>query len=693
MPGFGFGFGVRKQHRLAQSRIQVVAIETVEPSAMWTGVAGSGYSATPSDPARATAKPACRIIVPPNQFFHDELLVGVYAGANNGGSLFDNMGLSHVRLYCEGNTLDITAPSHQSFADANGNQVSYFGWWAKLKKPASTSGHAHIYFEAVPADPAMQNRVIGPFQFSPHDLYPGTGSIHDYEIEVAASATEQAGVRYKTIYEALRYLALQLADNPRITVTETATYDILQGHWAPHAGKGYATIEASVPITIGKTGFTVPSAATARTRYDGMHFKGSNITFDMKNMESLYPETVTTGRNNWFDGITAINSGGRGHLWIGGPRLFSISRFQPWITECALSSLPNMVNSSSLVRGCQLSEGFFDCASDAHCVIGNRVTDWDSGHLVNERNAFSVQYTGPAATATLELSGGNDANSRTFTAKVGGSTVGSFTVQKSEAAYAANTNYTVQNVVDWLNSLTDFSATLNDNTMRATACSLPGIDGTAFGATDIKSAPLDVITMFTAHADFWQLQEGQGTRENVIVADNVLVDFAGQKFFLAANTTNFHDALFVNNAAHDKDITSGYQNRDYLSSQFGRNSQSHVVVAHNSLMQNLLLRSDVVYNPDAFCMVANNVYRDILWTGAEDADLQLSGNHMFTGATDPGGATDSSFGGDYLTLYADAAGGNFAPNGELLTNRKPPVVKYDLNGQARKANNAVGAVR
>ncbi|MBE5074503.1 hypothetical protein IM511_09315 [Erythrobacteraceae bacterium E2-1 Yellow Sea] len=694
MPGFGYGLGLRKRHRLALPGETPVAVEAIEPSASWTGVAASGYSIPPSDPARVTAKPACRLIVVPNQYFTDELLVGVYAGANNGGSLYENMGLSHVRVYCEGNVLDIPAPSVQIFPDANGNQVSCFGWWAKLKKPVGISGHAHVYFEAVPSDATMQNRVIGPFQFSPQELFAATGTIHDYELEVAASQTEIAGVRYKTIYEALRYLALQLAENPRITVTEAGTYDLQQGHWSIHAGSGFATIQASAPITIGRNNFTVATAALPRTKYDGLHFKGSNITFDMKNMDAVYPETASTGRDYWFDGIVATNSGGRGNLWAGGPRIFGLCRFKPWFTECSISTLPSMVTTASLVRGCQLSQGYFDCATDADCVIGNRVEDWDSVDWLTERPAFSVQYTGTGASATLELSGSNDASSRTFTAKVNGSNVGTFTVQKTEAAYAANTNYTIQNVVDWLNGLTDWSASVIDNTYRATACSLAGLDGSAFAATDVKSAPLNVVTIFSVHPDFWQLPEGLGTRENVIVADNKLIDFAGQKLFLSAGSTNLHDALFINNAAHDKDIISGSQNKLVLSSQAGKNSQSHVIVAHNSMMQNLLLRSDLIYNPDSYCIVSNNVFRDIDWVGSpNDPDLTISGNHLFIGADNPSGAAGTSIGGDETSLYSNVVAGNFAPKGDLLANRKPPVLKYDINGNARAATSPVGALR
>lgn len=691
MPGFGFGFGYRKRHHHPRRRF---APPVVLPGAGWTGVAGSGFTTVPADPVRTTAKPALRLLVPPNQYFAQELLVGVFAAANDRGSLFQRMGLDRVIVHFEGNSVDIPEPTLASFTDANGDPVAYWGWWALLHKPADRSGHAQVYFEAVPADGSMQRRVSGPHQFSPHDPFPATGTIHDREIEVAATPVEITGQRYRTIYKALEYLDIQQANNPRITVTEAGSYDLLRGHWAIWAGKGYATIEATQPITIAKPAFSVSANAAARTNYDGMHFKGRAITFDMKNMDAIHAEVANTGRNHWFDGVTVTNSGGRGQLWNGGPRTFGFARFRPWITECAISDLPNMVSGASLVRGCHLLRGYFDCATDADCVVGNRIEDWDSVDWLTERPAFSVSYAGAGASATLELSDESDAASRTFTARVDGAVVDSMVVQKGDAAFLAGTNYTIANVVDWLNSLGGWSATLLDNTHRATACSLAGLDGNGFAATDVRATPLTVVTMFGIHADFWQLLEGLGTRENVAVADNILTGFAGQKLFLSAATTNLRDALFLNNAAQDKDITSGYQNRHNLFSQLARNLQSHVVIAHNSLMQGMLLRGDLGYNPDGYCLISGNVLRSLVWQGGiSDPDLKMAGNHLFSGAAVPAGATGTTIGGDEASLYGDIALGNFAPAGGLAASPRPAVLRPDLGHRLRGPNAPAGALR
>ena len=103
------------------------------PGPIWTGVAGSGFSQAPLDPARQTAKAAMRLIVPSNQAYTDSLLVGVAAFANNNGSMLERCGIKAVYIYYEGNNIEISEPSYQSFNDANGSPVSYLGWWDRLK--------------------------------------------------------------------------------------------------------------------------------------------------------------------------------------------------------------------------------------------------------------------------------------------------------------------------------------------------------------------------------------------------------------------------------------------------------------------------------------------------------------------------------------------------------------------------------
>ncbi|MFM2371329.1 MAG: hypothetical protein RIS85_1052 [Pseudomonadota bacterium] len=97
MGRMGFGSGRHRSTCLFTSGPPLLA-----PSVLWTGAAGSGFTNVPADPPRTTAKPAIRPIVAPFQWYTKELLIGVYAAANNGGTLIDDMGIETVIVHCEG---------------------------------------------------------------------------------------------------------------------------------------------------------------------------------------------------------------------------------------------------------------------------------------------------------------------------------------------------------------------------------------------------------------------------------------------------------------------------------------------------------------------------------------------------------------------------------------------------------------
>lgn len=248
------------------------------------GVAGTGFASVPADPVRTTAKPAMRLLVPPNQYFTNNLLVGVLAMANDGGSLIDNLGLAKVVLHYEGTQVEILRPSFQTFADANGKPVTYFGWWCRLQHNG-VNGHAHVYVEAFPKNPAMQRRVLGPYQFSPQP------ALHDREFEVAATPAQITGQRYKTLAAVKAYLDTLAVgvrpQNPRITITEGGNYEWAQ-QGSGYSLEGYLTVEAIAPVTI-----TTPTRAQfMRPRIDGIHFKGSNITIDLFNYTQIYTKVL-----------------------------------------------------------------------------------------------------------------------------------------------------------------------------------------------------------------------------------------------------------------------------------------------------------------------------------------------------------------------------------------------------------------
>lgn len=668
MAGFGFGYGPA---RATRTRPPSTTLSGIVPGENWTGIAGSGYQSAPVDPIRVTAKPAMRLLIPPFQVYTNRLVVGVYAGANNGGTLIDNMGLEKVIAHYEGKSVEITEPSLQSFADANGNAVTYFGWWIELRRDGR-DGEAQLYFEAVPKDPTFQRRLMGPYSFFPSD------ELNDYSVSIEPSHFEIPGMRYQSVTAALTYMRAVGANHPLITIAEPGTYDILNTGSPPYFGAGCCTITASVPITIGKPAYTNDSDAIMRINYEGLRFLGNNITFDLKNISYMRNEGL---RDVWFDGVKFINSDGRYHLWRKGKR--PIPQFgdgSPWYTECNFFNVSYAACRASLLRGSTFREGFNDVATDGACVVGNRVDDWDSTpDWHKDVDAMTVRYVGPEATATLALVGGNDVSSvRTLTARWGSNSA-TFQVSASEAFYLATTNYDVSDVVNWLNGLgVGFQATLIDDSRRASALSLPGLKGIGFGNVSVKNTTLMLVTEFDVHADFWQQNSiaGGGIVENVVIAENTVVGMVGQDIFIKG-ADGAKDFLVLNNAFWNKIGDSVYATNSTTASQ-AQQDHSHVVIAHNTwASQQFNLRTANTYNPDANCLFANNVVRRINWLGPVDADLKVLDNHSFADWPAAPGSTGSTVAGNYDTLFVDAPNGDFTPTDLLLTQVRQPRVMHN----------------
>lgn len=679
-----FGFGARTRRRKAPGTRPLLV-----PSQNWNGNVGSGFTTVPADPVRTTAKPVLRLVVAPFQWYDSELVVGVYAAANHGGTLLDNMGIGRVIAHYEGTQVVIDRPSLQSITDANGNRRAYFGWWFRLQHDGR-NGHAHLYFEAVPKDTTMQHRVIGPYQFSPQ------ATVYSHQLTVAASTSEIAGSRYKTIQSALNYLKSVSATNPRITITEAGSYvlDGVTNGWANGAwANGYVHIEASAPVSIIRP---VPAANADPSAFRpscGLHLKGQNITLDFANAGELWT-TDTVNRDHWLDGIRLTNSKGRYDLYrktvrsnLGWLMRQSAVYRGAWVTECTVTYLWNALLNTSLARGNTIQSCWSDLFTHSMCVVGNRVDDHDSTEYIAPKSALTVTYGGTGATATLERAG------NTFTARVNGGVVGTFTVAIGLADFNANTNYTVANVVNWLNSLPGFAATLLDDSLAATFLAQGSLIPGTFPAQNLKGTMLTLKTWIDVHADWWQRQNSPATMENVVMADNVTTNFVGQIIFWG----EMRDGVMINNAWHHKDgpgaggVDVGLANSR---SQIG-STQRHVIHAHNSsTSQRLWLRTDGSgqFNPDAYCLFANNVFPSFEWMGPPDADLLPKDNHMFDGyAVPPSGTAGTTQGGTMASLFGNPAAGDFSPRGALLAYLKSAVVPFDQSGNRRGTLSPAGA--
>lgn len=646
-------------------------IPVIQPGAQWNGTPGSGFSSTPVDPQRTTAKPMMRLLTPTNQFFTDRLLVGVIAGANYQGSLYDNMGLEKVVLYYEGNSVDITKPSYATFDDVNGNECTYFGWWAELEHNGQ-NGHAQVYFEAIPKDTSMQTRVMGPFRYSPQ------ATLYDYQIEVAATPDEIPGQRYKTLSAAMLYLKNQSAQNPLITITEAGSYGPGATGGSNYSGAGYCNITASVPATIALPTYTSDGASLWRPKYDRLRLFGGNLTWDMQNISELYREG---GGDHWIDGIKVTNSAGKAVLWRGGPRPVSWPiRGAPWMTECDMEFLNNMGSNAMLVRGCHFTEGYNDVCNGTYCVYYSTCYLHNSAELIQQLPALTVEYTGAASSATIQKSGNQ------FILREDGTTIGTYVVYTEELYYQSDANYFVHNVVDWINTKPGWTAILDNDERRAANVNLPT-------ETQVKNSPQQLVTSFDPHSDFYQ----KGTtspHENIVIFGNRVVATTTQDTMIGGSGLSA-DWLVANNAFHN--ASTAVEDHTALKSHTNHDC-SHLVYVHNTWV-NQPLFVDANVNPDAYCMFSNNstarMQQGTYGVGVDISPFVVKDQHYHTfKASITIGSTGCTIGGDEFSLYVDAASGDFTPAGELIdpANLKPAALRFDINGNERSALDAAGAV-
>lgn len=640
------------------------------PGSDFDGSVGSGFASTPSDPLRTSVKPTLRMITPPHLTVTDQLVVGALAFANDGGTLIG--GIDRVRFHFEGNSADVIEPSFQEFVRHDGSTYSLFGYWVALTK-GTQLGVAELYAEAIPADASMQNRVIGPYTYVLRD------DEFEYDITMDPSQPQVPGQNYHSLLTAWQFLRSVNAQTARVTGSG-ANVDVSgfvnYAHFEP---VGRIVVEWTEPVTIGAS---VESVGEWLISIGKLHWRGTNITFDMRYIVNFGSRTGYS--QPLFERVRFTNSAGFGDTTYakgptGIPFLFEDLGDQGvWLTECAFDFLLNPTEQQAeLVRGCTFENIGNDLFSFAKAVVANVVTEYDSTPYREELDALTV--LGPVG-ATLSISNGNDATTRTITAKISGSEIDTFLVGRA-ASYVGGDQFNIADVVDWINALNGWSAVLLDDTRRATSLGLSGTNGGAFADVDVSNG-LTLVSQFDLHPDWYQgVISSSASLENIVVFGNETSQSLAQLIFLTNGT--YRDFAIVNNAFHQKD-DSGYLSQ--LDATF-----QNLLFVHNSFSgQRVLLRSE--YSDDAHTLIASNVFDNSGIEPGASSNGVYKNNHYFSASNLIAGDSSATIGGNSSSLYLNAASGNFTPQGELIQNLKPPVFSYDLHGKKRGATAPAGAL-
>ena len=687
---------------LAASALQPVPPPALSPSAQWNGTAGSGFGtanpAAPTDPTRTTAKPIARLMTPPNQWFTNTLIVGVDCAANNNGTLGADMGIEKVEFFYEGNVEEVTEPKWQAIPTERGTRL-YFGWWVTLTKIIGEIGAAQLYVRVTAHDDTMQQRVLGPYNFSPQD------SLHDATYPVSSQAALQSAIA--TARAASR-------QNPLFEINTAGTYNTgTDVGTSSYTITGRYTVRATVAgVKMGKTSYTTDVGATMIDQRTWWRFAGSNLTFDARYSANLTAANLPTGPQHWMDGILLTNSAGRteltrgrapiqtGNLNVGGSAHF---------TECVFEDIFTQANYASTLRGCTFNLVSGDCMSNVLCAQGNTWRNHDSAFWNVDALALTVEYAGPEETATLSRSGGNAGfggglfqcviGTDTYTFDVGN---GSETYYLGTATYAGADGvggYWTQDVVDWLNTLPDVAAVISDEfavTDRyACALSVAGLFGQGFGTgaqstsnntpRDIKSAPLQLVWNVNTHGDWYQHTSGR--LENVIIRFNRAFDMETQVLFLSpilsGGVASTRDFAFIGNL-HANNPTPFDPTVINATSQFIRTQQfGHVIFAHNTMSNSGLNVNGLQLTDEGYTLITNNSLKNFRWTDNTPIfGWTITRNRLHGSATAFEGAETASdilLLGESDTLYADFGEGDFTPTTLAKTIGFTPDIPEDYN--------------
>jgi len=645
------------------------AIATVGPHANWNGTAGSG-AAAPADPARTGPKAIGQIITCPGQRVSTQLLLKIPCDAYGG--------IKQVNISGDCAAATITGMSVLDFADVNGVTRKEFYHAVYLDSAAfvakgGTAGsrRANIYAEIVPNNAAVQKRVLS-FYFYPE----ATANDGTYNVGT--------GQTYTTIRAALSQARTDGRQSPLIQIKTTGFYEMEDSTWGIAAGgKGFAVIahDPGVVATIRRgAAFNPTNQASWKWTpgWDGIEFRGSGIVIDTRNTTQI----VMNVKPCFFNGCKITNSiGVRDSLYWNKsphpgwspstPSWWQYHRFEygscptPYqlavVGGSSFGTWGDMYSHTPIVYGCH------DQAASAA---------WFRTYL----SALTVRYSG-SGSGTIAKTGSNGAGAIVLTDAAGTQTI---------SLGAIDSFVDIATVAATISARSGWTATARDTTRAArflVGSTFGGANG--FGATDAKSANVDMSTLIDYHGDGTQTYGGV---ENFIywnwILDGGDVDLSQVLFFDGEGT-----------AAGDRDMS--FVNCVWLAQQSGQISLGGPG-AHHKLFRHITCNiwvgpaggTQEIYTEMTNCIVAG------IGGGSGAAPVHFYNNlyTVPTGSTAPSGATytgNVALGNAAAVLLTDFLSGpttgNFAPVRTALNTLYPSVFPYDQRGVARSASDAAGA--
>lgn len=678
------------------------------PSVGWTGVADSGFgglaAAIPENPTRTTAQAVLNHGFLPYVTFVEDYSLCFCADAYGG--------IEKIRIYCEGNYVDVTAPEWRSYISPKGETAYVFGHHIDLDYAAIMALHAtgdmHIYAEAFPINPAVQRRVRGPYKL--YARAPGVGVGKQFDIQLTVDpqlGSNDAGVAYKTQQEAVQYCVTNNFKRPLILLDREFNEADDTTRF-----KGFTNSNMSPSLAVATTLITIMNApgvnvvlgdytvTSANPAVSGIHYKANTsggIRLEHAALSTTFASVLRgpPGSNNvfLFEGVEI--SSGTPPPGIGGTGSGATAFINGNDAQTAIATRNNNnplelhfkdvdahdlcgygLGFGQMVLNCILQ----DCSGSAieglggglqggvyglgGIAQGNKITRIGGVYpgLRTHVPAFTLTYTG-AATSVQILKAGANGRGLPGTDS-GGPARGFYSYEDGvETNYTAinysgvlATNTSLRALYDdinanWANwTASDFN---DDNILYAAFLSLPGsVPSAAIPLTTIS--PSDTIALTTiadVHANGFVFDNVAQYR-NVIVWFNEFWNGVGTDGITLAQTT---DMSVCWNVFHDN--AKRYDDSTPQPSVVSR-ATSHMLWRRNSFLgqgnaMTVTNTSPQTATFDEFCVMEDSAFENLGYF-ATDIDLRVERIVVRTGLL-PSHAVDcvNLSGAAETTMYAD----------------------------------------
>ena len=682
-------------------------VRRISPSGTWSGTAGSGWSS--GEPSATTRNPLGNPqpeIAPFDGYYNwpfnarKRLLFRVKENQR------DRYPVT-MRVHLEGNTIDIPRDTLETYAGEDG--IERKAWLRAFDLDHanfSTDGWCRFYVEAIPSDPNMDSRIIGPFEMKRK-----TGDLWD------AVLTFGSGGTYADLTAARNGISASHASAEHIWLKPVAShsFSVVGMNWFGATAAKKVLLDSGDPsITLTIEGASWQATANQfRPKLNGMVY-GPSIVFDMTRMASVYSESTYTippefrgclfdnpeGAANPF-GVGTVAAGNVGNTATVNPDQ-GYARNSPYITGNFTSNLgyfPIMLECREMyparsamtmaliTRNCTMIGGTEDILSPSNGTpqyrlqYGTRVHDATPAPWRTPIDAMTVEYSGAAATAQVSVTS-TDASNPNNTTKLRVNLIeDSVTVLSIPVSITIGSgNYTVQDVVDAVNAQADWSATLVDGTRRAALLGGPY----TMAPVDAKSAPATIGAAQDIHGDVWQTFAV--TSVNWIAENNVFTNMGGfQIFFLNQQSGSVYavDCVLENNFYFaDLDDPDNAVVQSQISGGFGNVRISHNYIPHQQIV--IRKQSVPITAFDSYSAITANVIANY----SEHAELAGAAPALTVVWNQSVGAGASA--------YPDAGRDNFHDNlvdTELSMAAVPSYATVDVYEDERLPMSRRGALR